>query len=85
VREPFNLEAVAERVYRTDIFREAVAGENSAAPASDYKPEGNESGAGPPRFFGGESFDPAAALAYLNRLPIHHAGAELEAFAALNR
>ena len=85
VREPFNLEAVAERVYRTDLYREAVAGESDAAPAADYKPEGGESGSKSLHFFGGESFDPTAALAYLDRLPIRHAGAEIDAFATLNR
>jgi ABC-type nitrate/sulfonate/bicarbonate transport system substrate-binding protein len=85
VREPFNLQAVAERVFRTDLYREAVAAEGGAVPASDYKAEGDAAGTARPHFFGGERFDPAAALAYLDRLPIRHAGAELEAFAALNR
>jgi NitT/TauT family transport system ATP-binding protein/nitrate/nitrite transport system substrate-binding protein len=85
VREPFNLEAVAERVFRTDLYREAVAGLDGAAPPSDYKREGADAAPSSSHFFGGEAFDPAAALAYLTRLPIHHAGAELEAFAAFNR
>jgi ABC-type nitrate/sulfonate/bicarbonate transport system substrate-binding protein len=85
VREPFNLETVAERVFRTDIYREAVAGWDGAAPASDYKPEGTEAAQQGAHFFGGESFNPATALAYLSKLPIRHPGAEIDAFEALNR
>lgn len=80
-REPFSLKALAARVFRTDLYRAAVAGMDVAVPEADEKPEG----AGPAHaFFGGETYDPAAALAYLHTLKIRSSGADLDAFAALN-
>jgi two-component system, oxyanion-binding sensor len=79
-REPFDIVKLADRVYRPDLFRAAVAGLGVALPDGDYKPE---EGVGTP-FFAAESFDPRAAMAYLNDLPIRAAAADLEAFAACN-
>jgi NitT/TauT family transport system ATP-binding protein/nitrate/nitrite transport system substrate-binding protein len=92
IREPFNLHSLAERVFRTDLYRRAVAGLDIAVPASDYKREGYAdavSGASAtagnvPSFFDGDTFDPAAALAYLGDLPIRNSSADIEAFSALN-
>ena len=53
VRAPFNIAEVAQRVYRPDIFRKAVADFGFAMPDRDTKAEGNG------RFFGSEIFDPA--------------------------
>jgi NitT/TauT family transport system ATP-binding protein/nitrate/nitrite transport system substrate-binding protein len=83
IREPFDLSALAQRVFRTDLYREAVAGSDVPLPPSDSKREGvaaNEPGA----FFGGDTFDPEAALAYLSALDIRNSGADLEAFASVN-
>jgi NitT/TauT family transport system ATP-binding protein/nitrate/nitrite transport system substrate-binding protein len=93
IREPFNLKALAERVFRTDLYREAVAGLGVDVPASDYKPEGVENIASvpdkagaalAPSFFGGDTFDPASALTYLRNFGIRNRGADLQAFASLN-
>ncbi len=77
-RTPFDLDAMARRVYRPDIYRAAVAELGVIAPEDDSKPEGEG------RFFGDETFDPRAPLAYLARLSIRAPGADLSAFAALN-
>lgn len=82
VREPFDLKALTERVFRTDLYREAVATLGVAAPSSDDKPEGGVEGAGV--FFGSGRFDPNAALSYLRDLEIRNTGTDLAAFAALN-
>ena len=76
VREPFDLKALTERVFRTDLYREAVAALGVPVPAEDAKRESV--------FFGNESFDPDAALSYLRDLPIRSSGADLSAFASLN-
>ena len=81
VREPFDLKALAEQVFRTDLYRSAVAGMDVPVPAADSKTEGADSGS---VFFGGETFDPDAALAYLDKLAIRNAGTDLNAFSALN-
>lgn len=90
VREPFSLEATSARVFRTDLFREAVAGSDVAVPPSDAKPEGvvvgeAEAGETNTRFFNGPPFDPLAPLAYLDKLLIRHASNDLDAFVPLNR
>ena len=46
VREPFGMKALAKRVYRPDIYRDAVAAIETDVPETDAKPEGNG------RFFG---------------------------------
>ncbi len=82
IREPFDLGALAREIFRTDLYREAVAALDLSAPAADTKREGaNGSGV----FFGGETFDAASALAYLRELPIRSSGADLDAFKTLNR
>lgn len=85
IREPFDLRALAERVYRTDLYREALSGSDVAVPPSDSKREGPGSGDGATAFFGGGAFDPDASLAYLRRLEIRNSAVDLDAFAALNR
>lgn len=79
-REPFDIQALAERVYRPDIYRAAVAELETALPADDYKPEAGE---GTP-FFSDGSFDPHAAMRYLEGLAIRADAADLDAFAACN-
>jgi NitT/TauT family transport system ATP-binding protein/nitrate/nitrite transport system substrate-binding protein len=79
VREPFDILALAERVYRPDLYRAALAASGAEMPEGDYKPEGRGSA-----FFGGETFDPQAAIGHLRALPIRAAGTDLEAFAEQN-
>jgi len=79
VREPFDILALAERVYRPDLYRAALATAGVDLPESDYKSEGETTA-----FFGGESFDPQAAIGHLRALPIRSAGTDLEAFAEHN-
>jgi ABC-type nitrate/sulfonate/bicarbonate transport system substrate-binding protein len=79
VREPFDILALAERVYRPDLYRAAMAPVGAEIPDSDYKREGEAAS-----FFGGETFDPQAAIGYLRALPIRAAGTDIEAFAEHN-
>ena len=77
VREPFALRAVAERVYRPDIYRRAVASLGVEAPAGDYKKENTD-------FFGAESFDPQAVMDYLQDFRVRSSAVDIARFAALN-
>lgn len=81
VREPFDLKALSAQVFRTDLYRNAVAALGIPLPASDGKREGGEERGA---FFGGEVFDPDAALAYLRDLAIRNRGTDLSAFTSLN-
>jgi NitT/TauT family transport system ATP-binding protein/nitrate/nitrite transport system substrate-binding protein len=78
VREPFDMKALAKRVYRPDIYRDAVAAIETDVPQADLKPEGGG------RFFGADTFDPEAPLAYIARVQIRAAAADLAAFSAAN-
>ena len=84
IREPFDLRALAERVYRTDLYRESVGGTDVNVPPSDSKPEGADADGGAAAFFGDGAFDPDGAVAYLRRLEIRNSAVDLDAFAALN-
>jgi len=81
VREPFDILALAERVYRPDLYRAAMAPVGAAVPASDHKREETGSASS---FFGRATFDPQAAIGYLRALNIRAAGTDLEAFAEHN-
>ena len=84
-REPFDILALADRVYRPDLYRAAVAELGIATPTSDYKGEGAAPAAGEgASFFAHGGFDPRAAMCYLKGLPIRAAAADLDAFAAHN-
>lgn len=70
IPEPTNLRAVAEQVYRSDLYREAAAALDIPAPETDYKTEGSHVHRwllrtpgeplemGPDQFFDGATFDP---------------------------
>ncbi|WP_108682784.1 CmpA/NrtA family ABC transporter substrate-binding protein [Methyloceanibacter sp. wino2] len=79
VRDPFDILALAERVYRPDVYRAALAGSGIEIPDRDCKPEGQDGG-----FFGDAHFDPEDVIGLLKALPIRTAGADLEAFAEHN-
>jgi len=84
-REPFDILALADRVYRPDLYRAAVAELGMAVPESDYKREGAAASLDQKAsFFGEAGFDPRAAISYLRGLPIRAAAADLDAFAARN-
>ena len=73
-----DLRAVAERVYRPEIYREAAAALGIPAPVDDYKSEGAHHqrhevsgvGLGGDLFIDGQRFDPDDSEAYLKRFPI---------------
>lgn len=92
---PVDLRAVAESVFRADLYREAASALSLPAPETDYKTEGTHAGpwfaAGVPmelgadRFHDGGAFDPAKPIGYLRGLSVHGCPPEvLEAFAAVN-
>jgi len=81
-REPFDILTLANRVYRPDLYRAAVADLGLDVPQSDYKQEGAPGEVTP--FFSEESFDPRAAMRYLKGLSIRAAAADLDAFATCN-
>lgn len=88
VRQPFDLNEIAERVYRPDVYRAATAAIGLDAPAADFKTEGVPASAMSAKtygsFFGPETFDPRAAMGYLSRLPFVSRAVDLDAYSALN-
>ena len=70
----FDIQDVASSVYRTDLYRGAVARLGVPLPASDFKSEGGKD------FFAGDAFDPSQAVAYLERLAVRHASVDLATF-----
>lgn len=83
-REPFDIMQLADRVYRPDLYRAAVAELGIELPSQDHKPEGRHGEAVAAAFFGDDAFDPTRALSYLKGLPIRSAAADLDAFASCN-
>jgi len=93
---PIDFRAVAEAVYRPDIYRDAAAELGIAAPQVDYKDEGVHDrpwtleeatepiAMGPDRFFDGETFSPHDPVAYLRHFPIHRMRVALDRLAELN-
>lgn len=79
-RQPFDILQLAERVYRPDLYRAAVAELGLSLPDGDYKLEAGDA----LPFFADAGFDARAVMGYLQRLPIRSAAADLEAFAACN-
>ena len=74
VREPFALDAVAQRVYRPDIYREAVARLGLAVPNGEAELSG----------FAAQTSDGGAAVAYAASFALRDRRVELAKFAALN-
>jgi len=93
IAEPLDLHAVAEQVYRPDLWREAADALGLPCPAGDYKREGIHAGPwtldagcipvamGPDLFFDGTTFDPADPIAYLSGFDLHRMQVKLDAFA----
>ena len=74
VRAPFDITEVARRVYRPDLYRDAVRSLGLQTPDDDVR---REFGAA---FFGGETFDPAMPLDYLRRLSMRDRTVDLTLF-----
>ena len=75
----FDIMDVARRVYRPDLYRRAAASLGYEVPKTDSKPEGGGT------FFGSDSFDPNAPLAFLERFDVRHANIDLAMFAEAQR
>lgn len=73
-RAAFDIAGVARRVYRPDIYRHAAADLGFSAPVADMK---LESGG---LFFGADTFDPAAPIEFLERLPLRDPTVDLKSF-----
>lgn len=97
ISAPVDIAATAERIYRPDVFRQAVATLGMAVPAEDYKSEGSHShgwtlaseeadpiAMGADAFFDGRAFDPGNVLAYLQAHPIQARAARMRELAELN-
>lgn len=78
VRQPFSVRNVAERVYRPDIYREAVAPLGLSMPASDIKRDDGEV------FFDDATFDPSAPIDYIAQHPIRSAATDLTEYLPVN-
>ncbi len=83
VDKPVNIKAVADEVYRPDLYRSAAHALGMVTPHFDYKTEGhhdcnwelqegdNTIVMGPDRFFDGTVFDPSSTVDYLNSFRIN--------------
>lgn len=68
VRTPFDISEVADAVYRSDLYRAAIAPLGIAAPDVDLKAEGDGS------FFGRETFNPDQPAAYIAQHRVRRSG-----------
>ena len=96
VEKPIDVRALARRVYRPDLHREAAADVGLPAPLVDEKVEGAHGDAwlleeastliamGPDRFFDGQRFDPEQIVAYLERFPVSSLRVRLDELAEHN-
>ncbi|MFO7593453.1 MAG: CmpA/NrtA family ABC transporter substrate-binding protein [Pseudomonadota bacterium] len=96
VEEAIDLRAVAEEVYRPEIYREAAAALGLLCPGVDYKLEGGHESTwklhegsdsllmGPDHFLDGRKFDPSRPLEYLRGFDIHHMTIALDELSACN-
>jgi nitrate/nitrite transport system substrate-binding protein len=97
VRSALDMRALAEEVYRPDLYRDAAAALGLLCPSIDDKLEGlHESNwklhegsdsllMGPDRFLDGRRFDPSKPLDYLRGFEVHHMTIDLDELARLNR
>lgn len=79
VSSAFDIAGVASRVYRPDLFRNAVAGLNIETPRHDRKAEGGGS------FFGTDRFDPDDLVGYLNSQVLRDTTIDLQLFNSTSR
>ena len=86
ITQALDMTAIASQVYRPDLYRAAAQGLGLSSPLMDMKAEGDgqavvagdrgDIALGEGRFFGGESFDPADAAAYLRSFAIRSVPAQ---------
>ena len=86
-----DIQALANRIYRPDIYREAANALGMPTPSIDHKPEGvhadswNLSDAtqpismGPDQFFDAQQYDAADPMGYLKAFTVQHIAAETAA------
>jgi nitrate/nitrite transport system substrate-binding protein len=91
-----DMQAVAEEVYRPDLYRRAAAELSLPCPGIDYKTEGKHDAGwklyegeaslpmGADRFLDGRLFDPSAPLDYLRSFAVQHMNVDADQLAALN-
>ncbi len=96
IEQAFDLRAVAEEVYRPEVYRKAAAALRLTCPSVDYKLEGGHAATwklheggesllmGPDRFLDDRKFDPTHPLEYLSDFKIHHMTIALDELAARN-
>ena len=96
IDQPINIKAVAEAVYRPDIYHQAAAALGITAPHLAYKTEGYHDSSwglqegrshipmGPDLFLDGAIFDPSNAVDYLNSFTINNMTVSAEALANVN-
>jgi nitrate/nitrite transport system substrate-binding protein len=97
VTSSIDMHAVAEEVYRPEIYRGAATSLGMLCPSIDYKLEGHHDSnwklhegsdsllMGPDRFLDGRRFDPSKPLDYLRGFELHHMIIDLDELARLNR
>jgi nitrate/nitrite transport system substrate-binding protein len=86
-----DIQALANRIYRPDIYREAAKALGMPAPTVDHKPEGTHTDAwelseattpismGADQFFDAKHYDAAEPLAYLKAFTVRHLAADTAA------
>jgi nitrate/nitrite transport system substrate-binding protein len=77
IKKPTDISAIADEVYRPDLYREAAVALDLAVPTVERKTEGTHArgwtlehatqplAMGPDRFFDGKTFDPSDLDGYL--------------------
>ena len=86
-----DIEALASRIYRPDIYREAAVALGMAVPTIEHKPEGTHAepwtlsdasqpiSMGPDQFFDGKHYNATDPLGYLKSFSVQHLAAEAAA------
>lgn len=97
VDRAINIKAVADSVYRPELYRHAAEQLGITTPHIAYKTEGHHDcewvlqegsdqiNMGADRFLDGKLFDPSTAVDYLGSFTIHHMATSLNALAEKNR
>lgn len=79
VRAPFDIVALAEQVYRADLYRAAMDELAVSTPRDALKKEGDG------RFFGSDTFDPKNPISYLENLSVRDTSIDLSMFSGRSR
>ncbi len=97
MQKPVDMQQIAERVYRPEIYRKAAEQLGVALPREDYKDEGLHGTAwglsgetealamGADRFFDGEVFSATDPVGYLQGMALHNLSVGLEELEAANK